>query len=106
ARADRDTAERLLKSFLSDDYTNTWVNVSIKPTDRLVAVPQMYDLQESWKKGLTQDPALMQHRLNVEQQKQRVRFGHNQLFPQVDAFGTYGYSGGGNVTTIGDALGQ
>ena len=93
ARSDRDTAERLLKSFLSDDYTNTWANTVIHPTDRLVAVPQTYDLQESWRKGLTQDPTLVQNRLNVEEQQQRVRYSHNQLFPQVDAFGKYGYSG-------------
>jgi outer membrane protein TolC len=104
ARAARDTAERLLKSFLSDDYTNTWANVSIKPTDRLVAVPQMYDLQESWRKGLSQDPQVLIGRLTVEQQKQRIRLSHNQLFPQVDAFGSYGYAG--SAKEFSGAFGQ
>src|SRR6185437_8744583 len=48
------TQQRVLKSLLSDNYTNNWLNIVIKPKDRLVAIPQQFDLQESWRKALAQ----------------------------------------------------
>ena len=34
-----------LKSLLTDDYTNAWLNVIIKQKDKLVAIPQEFNLQ-------------------------------------------------------------
>jgi outer membrane protein TolC len=95
AQATRDTQQRILKDLLSDSYTNTWADVVIAPTDKLVAMPERFDLQESWRKGLTRGPRqmLQQARLRLEEQKQRVKFQRNQLYPQVDLLGAYGYSG-------------
>src|SRR5262249_48616687 len=78
AEADEGTVERVLKALLSDDYTNKWATLSVVPTDKLVAIPQMYDLQESWKKGLAQGPAIQQLRLTVDKNRQNVRFQRNQ----------------------------
>lgn len=93
AQASRDTAQRALKSLLSDSYTNTWAGVLVAPTDRLLAVPQIYDLQESWRKGMAQNPALVQARLNATISKYNLRYRRNQLLPEVNVVGSYGYSG-------------
>ena len=99
--------QRLLKSLLTDDYTNSWLNVIIQPKDKLSAIPQQFDLQESWRKALAQGGAptrLQQLRLTIEQNNARVRLQRNQLFPEVDLTGSYGYSGSGRE--FSDALGQ
>lgn len=106
AQAQRDTQQRVLKALLSDDYTGEWASVTIAPTDKLLAVAQHYDLQESWRKGLSQGPRLSQSRLALEQQRQRVRFARNQMYPQLDLVGSYGYSAGGTAQEYSDALGQ
>ncbi len=106
AQAQRDTQQRVLKALLSDNYTGEWANVTIVPTEKLLAVPQHYDLQESWRRGLSQGPRLLQARLALEQQQQRVRFSRNQLYPQLDLIGSYGYSAGGSAREYSDALGQ
>jgi outer membrane protein TolC len=95
AMAAAGTQQRVLKALLSDDYTNQWANVVIMPTDKLIAVPQHYDLQESWRKGLAQggSPGLRQRRLTLEEQNARIRLQRNQLFPALDVIGSYGYSG-------------
>ena len=56
---------------------------------------QLFDLQDSWNKGMTERPDLLQARLNVEQQGIQLKFYHNQLFPELDLIGTYGYNGSG-----------
>jgi outer membrane protein TolC len=98
AQSSRATSERVLKALLSDKYTNEWAWILIQPTDKLLAIPQTYNLQESWHKGLTQGGSrvlLQQTRLTYEQDKRALRLARNQLFPQLDAFGSYGYSGSG-----------
>ena len=95
AQALRDTAQRTLKSLLSENYTNEWAGVVVAPTDLLLAIPQQYDLQESWRKGLAQSPVLVAARLGIDVAKYNIRFQRNQLFPQVDVFGSYGYNGAG-----------
>jgi outer membrane protein TolC len=88
-----ETQQRVLKKLLSDDYSK-WETVSIQPTIKLIALPQKFDLQESWRKGMKLRPDLIEARLSVDQQGHRVRFQRNQLFPQLDAVGSYGYNAG------------
>ena len=105
--SDAGTQQRVLKSLLSDDYTNAWLNVIIQPKDKLAAVPQQFDLQESWRKALAQGGSpsrLQQLRLTIEENNARVRLQKNQLYPEVDLTGSYGYSGNGKE--FSDALGQ
>ena len=56
------------------------------------------DLQDSWRKALAYGGSpvrLQQLRLTVQENEERVRAQRNQLFPEVDLTGSYGYSGTG-----------
>jgi len=92
AEASRQTAERVLKALLSDDY-NEWMDVRIEPTEALLALPSTLNRQESWRRGMEQRPDLLQARINVEKQTRVVSFQKNQLYPQLDLVGSFGYSG-------------
>ena len=94
ARANRDTAERVLKNLLSDNYSE-WMDVRVEPSEKLLAVPQSLNLQESWRKGMAERPDLLQARISVEQQTKIVSYSKNQLYPQLDLLGSYGYTGSG-----------
>jgi len=103
AQASRETAERVLKALLSDDY-NEWMDVRIEPAESLLAIPQTLNLQESWRKGMAERPDLQQARLNVEKQTRVVSYQRNQLYPQLDVVGSFGYSA--SETEFSGALGQ
>jgi outer membrane protein TolC len=106
-QSDAGTQQRVLKALLSDDYTNTWFNVIIQPKDKLTAIPQEFDLQESWRKALAVGGSpvrLQQLRLTLEENDAQVRLQRNQLFPELDLTGRYGYSGSGKEYS--DALGE
>src|SRR5262249_6694242 len=91
AEGTEDTQQRVLKSLLSDEYSQ-WKDVHIEPAESMVAVPQTFNLQESWQKGITMRPDLLQQRLSLEKQGFVVRFSKNQLYPQLDVVGDYGYN--------------
>jgi outer membrane protein TolC len=97
------TQQRVLKSLLSDDYSK-WEKVSIKPTESLTALPEKFNLQESWRKGLSQRPDLLQQKINLEKQDYTIRYQKNQLLPQLDVTGTAGYGAGS--PTFGGYLDQ
>jgi outer membrane protein len=88
------TDQRVLKNLITDEYPK-WFDADIQPTLTLEAPLQLFDLQDSWSKGMTQRPDLVQTRLDVEQQGIRLKYYRNQLFPEVDLIGTYGYNGSG-----------
>ena len=58
-------------------------DADIEPTVTLAAPEQTFNLQESWRKGMTGRPDLLQAQLNVEQQGIQLKFDHNQLFPRT-----------------------
>ena len=91
AMGTEDTQERVLKSLLSDDYSK-WKDVSIQPTAAMIALPETFNLHESWERGLRSRPDLLQQQVNLEKQGYVVRYQKNQLFPQLDLVGDYGYS--------------
>jgi outer membrane protein TolC len=98
-----DTQQRVLRGLLSDDYSK-WKGVSVKPTLAMVAIPEQFNLQESWVKGLSQRPDIQQQKISLEKQGYTIRFQKNQLFPQLDLVGGYGFNASaGNLT---DAAGQ
>ncbi len=86
------TDQRALKYLLTDEYSK-WFELDIQPTATLTAPGQTFDLQESWRKGMTERPDLLQARLNVEQQGIQLKYYRNQLFPELDLTGTYGFNG-------------
>lgn len=103
AQNDLSVAENTLKNLLTDNYLQ-WHGLTIEPTETLQAVRQPIDLQESWSKGMEERPDLQQAKLNVERQGIQIRYYRNQLFPEVNLVGTYGFSGSGNE--YNDSLNQ
>jgi len=102
AQSQLDTQERLVKSLITDRYLDEWVNVQIEPAQKLTAVPPVVNLRDSWSKGLTQRPELQQAKLDIEKVGIQLKYDHNQLFPELDVFGTFGYTGSGKE--FSDAL--
>jgi outer membrane protein len=95
ARSQLGTQERLVKSMLTDQYSAEWANLALEPTGKLAAVPPVLSLQDSWSKGLAQRPELQQAKLDIERAGLQLKFDRNQLLPEVDVFGTYGFNGSG-----------
>ena len=95
--------ENALKNLITDNYLQ-WHDVAIEPAATLDAVRQLFDVQDSWSKGLAARPDLLQAKLTLEQQGIQLKFDRNQLFPQLDLTGSYGYNGAGRE--FSDALGQ
>jgi outer membrane protein TolC len=97
-QADLLSAQRILAAqqnvlkFLLIDDTTAWRASPPEPTENLSAVPQMFNLQESWQKGFTLRPDLLQSRVDLERQGIVLKFLRNQLFPQVDLVGSYGHN--------------
>jgi outer membrane protein TolC len=94
AQSTLDTDQDTLKNLLTDEYSK-WYNVDIRPTEALLAPLQSFDLQNSWTKGMTERPELLQAKLNLEEQGIELKYYRNQLFPELDLTGSYGYAGTG-----------
>ncbi|MGC9941136.1 MAG: TolC family protein [Verrucomicrobiota bacterium] len=88
--------ENTLKNLITDDY-KLWHDVNISPTESLEAAEQAYDLQDSWNKGMTLRPDLLEAQITLEQQGIQLKFDRNQEYPELDLTGSYGYNGAGNV---------
>ena len=88
------TDQRILKNLITDEYSK-WFDLDVQPTTVLEAPLQLFDLQDSWNKGMTLRPDLLQARLNVEVQGIQLKFYKNQLFPALDLIGSYGFNGAG-----------
>jgi outer membrane protein TolC len=96
AQSTLDTDQNALKNLLTDNYSQ-WHDMDIQPAETLTAPPQSFDLQASWTKGMAERPDLLQAKLNVEQQGIQLKYNRNQLFPELDLTGSYGYNGAGRV---------
>ncbi|HXF11320.1 MAG TPA: TolC family protein [Desulfuromonadaceae bacterium] len=84
--------ENVLKALITDNYRQ-WHDIDIQPSEALTATLEPFNLQDSWDKGLSTRPELVQARLDVEAQGFQLKFDRNQLFPSLDLFGSYGYNG-------------
>jgi HAE1 family hydrophobic/amphiphilic exporter-1 len=96
--------ERLLEQLITDQYSQ-WTNIRLEPAGTLTAPRQFFSLQDSWSKGLTQRPDFLQAKLDIERQGVTIKYNYNQLFPELDLVGTYGYTASG-VREFSGALGQ
>lgn len=103
AENNRSIAENTLKNLLTDDYVQ-WHGTNIQPTATLNAPLQLFDLQDSWNKGMSQRPDLLQSRLNVAAQGIQLKYYNNQLYPALDLIGSYGFNGAGGQ--FGDTFNQ
>jgi outer membrane protein TolC len=96
--------ENVLKKLLHDNFSD-WHKVAIEPTASLAAIPQVFSLQDSWHKGMTLRPDMLQSRVELEKQDIVLRYNRNQLFPELDLVGSYGHMGGG-VSQYSGIFGQ
>ena len=96
-------AQNTLKNLLTDDYV-LWHSTNIQPTETLTADLKLFDLQDSWNKGMTERPDLLQARLDVAMQGIQLKYDNNQLYPSLDLVGSYGYNGAGQE--FGDTFNQ
>lgn len=88
-------AENRLKALITDKF-EAWLGTSIRPTERLAALPQDFDVQASWNRSLAYRPDLQTQQLALDLQRLAIRYQRNQLFPQLDVYGQVGYSGAAN----------
>jgi outer membrane protein TolC len=95
------TQEYALKNLLSDKLSE-WDGIRIKPAEELIVVPHDFDLNLSWKRGLSERPDLLQARANIERQGIVLKYLRNQIYPELDLVGSYAFTGAG--TTYSDAL--
>jgi outer membrane protein TolC len=70
-----------------------WSSDFMVPTDKLLTVPEIFDLSGSWRTGLRQRPDLLQLAINLETADLTIKFRRNQLFPTLNLFGSYGLKG-------------
>jgi outer membrane protein TolC len=98
------TQERLVKSLITDSYSSDWAHATLEPSAKLNAPPPVVNLQDSWSKGLTERPDLLQAKLDIERQGIQLKYDKNQLWPELDLIGTYGFNGSGRE--FSDALGD
>lgn len=91
--AERSLSEQqnILKGLITDKYAE-WNTTNLEPADNLVAVPVVADVQESWRRGLTQRPDLMQLKYILERAGITLKLRKNQLWPELDLVGSYGHS--------------
>lgn len=94
AQSTFDTDQNILKNLLTDNYAK-WQGTDIQPAQALTAPVQVFNLQDSWNNGMTNRPDLLQAKLNVESQGIQLKYSKNQLFPELDLVGSYGFSGQG-----------
>ena len=98
------TAQNTLKRLITASY-RVLHDARLDPTETLDAMPQPIDLQESWGKGMSQRPDLLQARLDLERQGITVKYNKNQMLPELDIIGGYGHgASGGNVREFNDAF--
>jgi outer membrane protein TolC len=95
--------ENTLKNLITDNYT-AWHDTDLVPAGTLEAVRQLLDVQDSWGKGMACRPELLQAKLTLEQAGIQLKYNRNQLFPEIDLIGSYGYNGGG--VGYSDTFGQ
>lgn len=103
------TQQNTLKGLLSDRFME-WQDVAVEPTDKLGSVPEVFNRQDSWSKGMTERPDLLQTKLELEKQHISLTYDKNQLYPQLDLQGSYGRTGnqagfGGAWNAVADGSG-
>lgn len=101
AQSQLGTQERVVKQLITDRYPE-WAKVILEPTGKLTAPRPVVNLQDSWSKGLSRRPEMVQAKLDVERAGIQLKYAKNQLLPELDVFGTFGYNGAGQE--FSDAL--
>ncbi|MFN7139561.1 MAG: TolC family protein [Limisphaerales bacterium] len=95
AQGNYQVQQNALKSLITDSYRE-WHNVEISPTETLLAIPEQFDVMESWRRGMANRPDLAQLRADLERRDVILRYQRNQVLPALDLVGSYGRSGLGD----------
>lgn len=95
--------ENNLKALVTDKYKDLY-DVQLIPAEKLLAVPEMFDLEASWQTALSKRPDLLQAKVAVERLDVNRRLQKNQLFPELDLTGSYGRTGLSG--TLGGSYGE
>ena len=90
------TQERVLKTYITDQIAK-WADISIEPTGTLTAPKREFNRQNSWRKALESRPDYQQAKLDAEQAGIQLKYAFNQMFPELDVLGSFGYNGSGTV---------
>ncbi len=91
------SAQNALRRVITADYGSVATTL-FEPSDSLVPVAMIFDVQESWRKGMELRPDLQQAKLDLERQGIILKFNRNQLYPQLDLVGSYGHGASGRDT--------
>jgi outer membrane protein TolC len=94
ARSTLAVQEHTIKQFITGQYSQ-WAATGIEPSGTLNTNREFFNLQDSWSKALSQRPELLQAKLDLEKAGIQLKYDRNQLFPELDVFGTFGYNGTG-----------
>ncbi len=87
--------ENALKLLISQNVTE-FKGSSLVPTNYPDVEPVETDLARSTNIALQRRPDYLAAIQAVEQQDIQVKFNHNQLWPEIDLNGSYGWNGGAN----------
>lgn len=101
AQATFGQAQNTLRRLLTTDYSDQ-ADVILEPSEKFTPQPYPFNRQESWTRGLTMRPDIIQSQLELEKQNVTIRFRRNQMFPQLDLTGTFGVSA--NSLEVGNSL--
>lgn len=92
AKRDLALLENTLIALMTDDFGG-WSNARLEPSEPLKADRQLFNVQDSWGKALTQRPDFLAQQITLENAGITVKINRNGLYPQVDLVGGGGYSG-------------
>ena len=95
ARRNAKTQENTLLNLITSNFEN-WRNYSLQPTDELPTIARPFDPQASWTLAFQHRPDLHQLIIDLERLGLTEKLRYNQLFPQLDLTGSYGYNAFGN----------
>ena len=101
ARNQLAVAENVIKNLFTDEYAK-WHGVRLDPTDNLVAIEEVLNLQESWNNGILRRPDYQSLKEELERKNITLRYDYNQLFPSLNLTGTVGRNGLGG--SLGNAV--
>jgi outer membrane protein TolC len=87
-------AQNRLKNLITDRYASE-AALTLAASDKLTAVVQPFNRQESWAKCILMRPDLKSARTALENYDLNVKLAKNQLFPSLDLTTGYTRSGGG-----------
>jgi len=96
-------AQNTLRRLLTTDYSDH-ADTILEPGEKFSPQPYPFNRQESWTRGLTMRPDIIQSQLELEKQNVTIRFRRNQMFPQLDLIGTFGITA--NATDLGLTLNE